>query len=197
MRDLLDLDDLTLYLRAEGVLTEDEMAKLDVVPPHNTPNKVIQTLACLIKQKGETGLEKFMSALRRSTEIGHQPGHLELLQILESQLKERSLAIPCPVTTETDVTVNELSPFLPGSIEDVHLEHGLRVQQPKPALSHMAVGTNPLQRNEMQPTLFGKVHCLFEYPILSKNSILQNLALLCVNTVILSNPKFPECSYIS
>lgn len=93
MRKLVDLEDLKLYLIAEGALTDNDMAKLEILPPYNTPDKVFQTLALLMRQKGSRGLQKFMTALRRSVSGGNQPGHKELLQILEEGLATTVSAI--------------------------------------------------------------------------------------------------------
>ena len=73
-----------IYLRAEGVLSDDEMAKLDPHPPDYVGSQILETLAKLIKQKGERGLQKFMTALRRSVEVENDLGHAELLNILEN-----------------------------------------------------------------------------------------------------------------
>ena len=87
MRDLIDLDDLLIYLYAECLLTRDDIEKLKVIPSYNTRNDVILKLADLIERKGEKGLVKFMSALRKSASQGYQPGHRDLLKLLEDDLK--------------------------------------------------------------------------------------------------------------
>ena len=86
MRDLIDLPDLLIYLTAEGLLTSDDNQKLKITPPDYTRSDVIRELAYLIERKGENRLVKFMSALRKSASQGDQPGHQELLQLLEEDL---------------------------------------------------------------------------------------------------------------
>ena len=104
MRDLIDLDDLLIFLHAECLLTDDDTDKLKVVPPHNTRNVVIRELAHLIKRKGENGLVKFMSALRKSASQDNQPGHQELLQLLKGDLGPSTESSDCsssPIQEQT------------------------------------------------------------------------------------------------
>ena len=87
MIKLIDLPDLLIYLIPEGLLTSDDIEKLKIAPhPHYTRSDAIYDLAHLIERKGENGLVKFISALRKSTSAGNQPGHQELLQLLEDDL---------------------------------------------------------------------------------------------------------------
>ncbi len=83
MKQLIDLDNLKIYMRSEGLLTDNDMSRLQVLPPHNTPDRVIHTLASIVQQKGQAGLTRFMAALRRSADEEQQSGHDELHQILK------------------------------------------------------------------------------------------------------------------
>ena len=74
-----------MFLRAEEFLSDDDMAKLQSNPPHYVGSQVVETLVMLVRKKGQKGLEKFLSALRNSANAGNQPGHEELLQLLETQ----------------------------------------------------------------------------------------------------------------
>ena len=95
-----------IYLRAEGVLSDDEMAKLDPHPPDYVGSQIVETLAKLIKQKGERGLQKFMTALRRSVKEENNLGHAELLNILENDKGIGGI---------TDVRQHETQ-FVPGEV---------------------------------------------------------------------------------
>ena len=88
MIKLLDIDDLVIYLKAENILTISDQDRLKVTPSY-THNAAISALADIIKRKGSSGLDRFMSALRRSANEGNQPGHLELLQKLEQSLEQQ------------------------------------------------------------------------------------------------------------
>ena len=110
MRDLIDLDDLLIYLHGECLLTDDDADKLKVVPPLSTCSVVIRELAHLIKRKGENGLVKFMSALRKSASEHNQPGHGDLLQLLEDDLgasTESSDHPSSPIQEQTRAPPNE------------------------------------------------------------------------------------------
>ena len=138
MRELITLDDLSLYIRAEGLLTESEMALLQECPPHNSRDRVIQTLATLIKKKGRIGLDRFMSALKKSADNG-QIGHQELLQLLEDNRCRATLAAPpCVIANvedyEMDCTVNTAA-------QSGHLRAGTQVieLQPQPTEHNVSV----------------------------------------------------------
>ena len=82
---LLNIDSLRMFLIAEEFLSDDDMEKLNPHPPHYVGSQIVETLVKLVRKKGQRGLEKFLSALRKSANAGNQPGHEELLQILETQ----------------------------------------------------------------------------------------------------------------
>ena len=109
MRGLIDLPDLLINLISECLLASDDTEKLRIAPPHYTHSDVIRELVCLIERKGENGLVKFMSALRKSASQGDQPGHQELLQLLEDDLAREPQPVPVPVpnTSERDL-IHEL-----------------------------------------------------------------------------------------
>ena len=75
-----------MYLIAEEFLSDDDMEKLTPNPPHYVGSQIVETLVKIVKGKGERGLEKFLSALRKSVNAGYQPGHKELLGLLEKDL---------------------------------------------------------------------------------------------------------------
>jgi len=79
-----------MYLIAEEFLSDDDMEKLKSNPPHYVGSQIVETLVKLVRKKGQRGLEKFLSALRKSANAGNQPGHEELLQLLENECKEGS-----------------------------------------------------------------------------------------------------------
>ena len=79
----LDVDSMRIYLRAEEFLSDDDMEKLTPNPPHYVGSQIVETLVKIVKRKGERGLEKFLSALRKSVDDGYQPGHEELLELLK------------------------------------------------------------------------------------------------------------------
>ena len=80
---LLNIESIRMYLIAEEFLSEDDMEKLTPNPPHYVGSQIVETLVKIVKRKGERGLEKFLSALRKSVDDGYQPGHEELLELLE------------------------------------------------------------------------------------------------------------------
>ena len=81
--ELLNIETLRVYLRAEAFLSDDDMEKLIPHPPHYVGSQIIETLVKLVKGKGKMGFKKFLSALKKSVDAGNQPGHEELLEILE------------------------------------------------------------------------------------------------------------------
>lgn len=86
MKQLIDMDNLKIYMRSEGLLTENDMSRLQVLPPHNTPDSVVLALATIVQQKGQSGMTRFMSALCRSADEEHHSGHEELYQILHEDM---------------------------------------------------------------------------------------------------------------
>ena len=108
MVQLIDLSNLQVYLAPECLLTPSDQDKLTVTP-HHTKEDAIYTLARLIQQKGSTGIEKFLSALRRSASSDNQPGHLELLQILEKDWKRPDGQSRQPLRIQPRVTWLECS----------------------------------------------------------------------------------------
>ena len=70
-----------------------------------------------MRKKGQKGLEKFLSALRKSANAGNQPGHEELLQLFDNEYKDR-----CSSTTlsvEVNVSQNEAGDNDPQSNDQV------------------------------------------------------------------------------
>ena len=89
--DLLNIKSIRTYLIGVGFLdlSEDDIEKLTPNPPHYVHSQIVETLVNLViikERKGEKGLEKFLSALRKSVDAGYQPGHEELLELLEKDL---------------------------------------------------------------------------------------------------------------
>ena len=89
--DLLNIESIRTHLIVEGLLdlSEDDIGKLTPNPPLYIHSQIVETLVNLVKikeKKGEKGLEKFLSALRKSVDAGYQPGHEELLKLLEKDL---------------------------------------------------------------------------------------------------------------
>ena len=80
---LLNIESIRVYLIAEEFLSEDDMEKLTPNPPHYVGSQIVETLVKIVKRKGGRGLEKFLSALKKSVDAGNQPGHEELLELLE------------------------------------------------------------------------------------------------------------------
>ena len=88
---LLNIESIRTHLIVEGLLdlSEDDMEKVTPNPPHYVHSQVVETLVDRVKikeRKGEKGLKKFLSALRKSVDAGYQPGHEELLELLEKDL---------------------------------------------------------------------------------------------------------------
>ena len=103
--ELLNIESLRVFLRAEEFLSDDDMEKLKSNPPHYVGSQIVEELVTLVRKKGQKGLEKFLSALRKSANAGNQPGHEELLQLFDSEYKDR-----CSSTTlsaEVNVSQNE------------------------------------------------------------------------------------------
>ena len=82
----LDLDVLSTYLISEGCITMNDLSLLEV-SVHQSKDRAIRNLAKLIQRGGQKGLLAFFRSLRRSTV--DQPGHGELLRILEKAEEER------------------------------------------------------------------------------------------------------------
>ena len=80
---LLNIESIRVYLIAEEFLSEDDMEKLTPNPPHYVGSQIVETLVKIVKRKGAKGLEKFLSALRKSVDAGYQPGHEELLELFK------------------------------------------------------------------------------------------------------------------
>ena len=87
---LLDIDSLRVFLRAEEFLSDDDMEMLNPQRPDYVGSKIVEQLVKLVRKKGQKGLEKFFSALRKSTSEDNQPGHEELLQLFENEKKGSS-----------------------------------------------------------------------------------------------------------
>ena len=96
---LLNIESIRVYLIAEEFLSEDDMEKLTPNPPHYVGSQIVETLVKIVKRKGERGLEKFLSALRKSVEAGYQPAHEELLELLttDSLNKKQSPEMNLPL----------------------------------------------------------------------------------------------------
>ena len=112
--ELLNVDLLRVYLRAEEFLSDDDMERLSPYPPHYVGSQIVEELVKLVQKKGEVGLEKFLSALRKSANAGNEPGHEELLQLLECK--------DCSSTTqsaEVNVSQKEAGNNDPQSNEEV------------------------------------------------------------------------------
>ena len=132
MRDLIDLDDLLIYLYAECLLTRDDIEKLKVVPPHSTRNVVIRELAHLIERKGENGLVKFMSALRKSASEHNQPGHRDLLQLLEDDLEATTDCSSSPKQEQAQMEAQELPHPVPHT-QGMHRRMSQKDQEDPPS----------------------------------------------------------------
>ena len=85
--ELLNIESLRVFLRAEEFLSDDDMEKLNPHPPHYVGSQIVETLVKLARKKGQSGLEKFLSALRKSANAGNQPGHEQLLELLENECR--------------------------------------------------------------------------------------------------------------
>ena len=154
MRDLIDLDDLLIYLTAECLLTRDDTEKLNVVPPHNTRNIVIRALADLIERKGENGLVKFMSALRKSASQDNQPGHQELLQLLEDDLgasTESSDHPSSPIQEQTRAPLTEEC-YVPNSAPSFPIHRQLSVATSEETTSCSPGYNSPPHSSESSPS---------------------------------------------
>ena len=82
MKQLLDFDNILLYIRAGNCLSENDIHKIETAEKVNA-DKAVHELARLVKKRGKTCLERFFAALRRSAHEENHPGHTELLAILE------------------------------------------------------------------------------------------------------------------
>ena len=85
MKQLLDIDNILLYIRAGNCLSENDIHKIETAERVNV-DKAVHELARLVKKRGKTSLERFFTALRRSAQEENHPGHTELLVILEKTL---------------------------------------------------------------------------------------------------------------
>ena len=117
--ELLNIESVCVYLRAEGFLSDNDMEKLNPNPPRYVGSQIVETLAVLVRKKGQTGLEKFLSALRKSANTGDQPGHEELLQLLENDCKDRSSITQ---SAEMNVSQKEDDPQSNDQVAQVDLE---------------------------------------------------------------------------
>jgi len=99
---LLDIGSLRVFLIAEEFLSDDDMEKLQSNPPHYVGSEIVETLVKIVRKKGQKGLKKFLTALRESANAGNQPGHEELLQLLENECKEDS-----SITQSAEVNVSQ------------------------------------------------------------------------------------------
>jgi len=100
--ELLDIGSLCVFLIAEEFLSDDDMEKLKSNPPDYVGSQVVETLVKIVRKKGQKGLKKFLTALRESANAGNQPGHEELLQLLENECKEDS-----SITQSAEVNVSQ------------------------------------------------------------------------------------------
>ena len=100
--DLLKIESIRVYLIAEEFLSNDDMEKLTPNPPHYVGSQIVETLVKIVKGKGERGLEKFLSALRKSVNAGYQPGHEELLGLLERDLSSTKQSPEMNASPEED-----------------------------------------------------------------------------------------------
>ena len=103
--ELLNIESLRVFLRAEEFLSDDDMEKLNPHPPHYVGSQIVETLVKIVRKKGQKGLEKFLSALKKSINAGNQPGHEEILDLFENEHKEcssttQSAEISLPVLQE-------------------------------------------------------------------------------------------------
>ena len=110
-----------MYLIAEEFLSDDDMEKLIPNPPHYVGSQIVETLVKIVKRKGEKGVEKFLSALRKSVNDGYQPGHEELLELLEND------CLNTKQSPEMDLPLEEVSSTKEEKCDDeeklVDIEH--------------------------------------------------------------------------
>ena len=93
------MSSLRIYLRSEEFMSDDDMERLKPSPPEYVGSQVIEALAIIVHRRGEDGLQKFMAALRRSANEDKHPGHKELHEILQKDIKGG-----CDVTTRLPIT---------------------------------------------------------------------------------------------
>lgn len=106
IKQLLDIDNILIYLRAVNCLSENDIHKIEEAEKDNV-DKAVHELARLVKKRGKTCLERFFKALRRSAHEENNPGHIELLAILEKAVE----------TTQGAREVERVSSFVvPGAV---------------------------------------------------------------------------------
>ena len=117
MTRLIEMSSLRIYLRSEEFMSDDDMERLKPSPPEYVGSQVIEALAIIVHKRGEDGLQKFMAALQRSANEDKHPGHKELYEILQKDIKggcDVTTRLPITATTEdhptdTSLTVAEFS----------------------------------------------------------------------------------------
>ena len=114
---LLNIESIRVYLIAEEFLSDDDMEKLKPHPPDYVGSQIVETLVQIVKRKGERGLKKFLSALRKSVDAGYQPGLEELLELLEKDCSTTKQSSEIHVSSE-EVCSNSSSVNNPVSNEN-------------------------------------------------------------------------------
>ena len=100
--ELLNIDSLRVFLRAEEFLSDDDMEMLNPHPPHYVGSKIVETLVKLVRRKGQKGFKKFLSALRKSVDAGYEPGHEDLLNLLEKECKSTTQSAEVNIPQEEE-----------------------------------------------------------------------------------------------
>ncbi len=114
MKQLIDIDNVIIYLLAEDCLPENDLAELKRAKAENHDSGVCK-LAQLICHRGERSLERFLRALRKSVESEGNPGHTELLTLLKRERNNHEGAYQ-PLSGGIQM------PVLPGLVESEEIQ---------------------------------------------------------------------------
>ena len=109
MKEMLDVESMYPYLHATDpqCITHQERNQLE--PYHNNRTLLVCKLVEKISKKGPKAIEAFIKALARSVEDGVNPGHGDLLEILQGRRRQLSPQVSS-ISLTTDGTSAKKAP---------------------------------------------------------------------------------------